>query len=293
MKIRPPAICMALLAITTAAGALLSTSSTALASPVPPGPNPALFGTWANTNPATSSVVDIVISPGGGGIRVDGYGACSPTPCQWGDIPGTVFGASVSSPSGNSFRADWNFGFAHTVLLGSLTRKFLFSELTVQEFTTFTDHSGRANYEVTETFVRARSAIVPTKVGIPAASYPLGDGVTPAGGLIGVWVNTSPAGGNIRRIILTHGPGGTLVVRAYGNCVPTLCAWGRVTATTFGTNVSSSYGGTFLASYLFGFKNALVDGTMTGKQLIVRTYSEFTDHSGRSNYVVADTFYRI
>ena len=53
--------------------------------------------------------MDIVISRGRNGIAVDGFGACSPTPCQWGNIPGTLFGTSVSSATGNSFEANWRF----------------------------------------------------------------------------------------------------------------------------------------------------------------------------------------
>ena len=297
MKLRPRAMITALITLTAAAGTLLSISSPAMASPVPPSPNTALFGTWANTNPATRNVADIVLSPGGGGILADGFGACSPTPCQWGDIPGTVFGTSVGSPTGNSFRADWNFGFAHTVLLGTLTQRKLFflQVLTVQEFTTFTDHSGRANFEVTETFVRARTPITPTRNGTQGISYPLGNPVIPVHALLGVWVNTSPSGGDIRKIILSRGPGGRLTVSAFGNCVPTACVWGRVTGITFGTSVGSRSGQTFLAPYYFGFSNALLDGSVnpTGTLLTVQTYKEFTDHSGRSNYLSTDTFTRI
>ena len=78
----------------------------------PPTPNPALFGTWANTNPNTNSVRDIVITPRVNGIKVDGFGAREPTSCQWGNVPGTVFGANVGSATGKSFEANWNFGFA-------------------------------------------------------------------------------------------------------------------------------------------------------------------------------------
>jgi hypothetical protein len=266
-----------------------------MASPVPPAPSSVLFGTWANSNPATRNVEDIVISPGRAGILVDGFGACSPTPCQWGDIPGTVFGPNVSSPTGNSFRADWNFGFARTVIVGTVSQRLFFRPvLTVQEFTTFTDHSGRANFTVTETFVRARTSITPTRNGIPANNYPIGDPVTPVRALLGIWVNTSPSG-NITKIILRRGPGRTLSVSAFGNCVPTACVWGRVTGITFGISIGSLTGQTFLAPYNFGFSNALLDGTLnsTGTRLIVGTYKEFTDHSGRSNYLSTDTFLRV
>jgi hypothetical protein len=298
VKLAPRAVIAALITTTAVAATLLSSSAPALASPVPPAPSSVLLGTWANTNPATNSVRNIVVTASGGGIEVDGFGACEPTSCEWGNIPGTVYGTSVGSATGNSFEANWNFGFSRTVLLATVTFK-LFPiprpVLTVQELTTFTDHSGRANYTLTETFVRSGTPITPTRSGTPAANYPLGASVSPAFSLLGTWVNTSPTGGNIRRIIISLGPGGRLAVRAFGNCVPTACVWGKVTGITFGTSISSVTGRVFLAPYKFGFAKKLVDGAVNaiGTRLTVQTYTEFTDGSGRSNYVSTDTFARI
>jgi hypothetical protein len=259
------AVIAAFIITAAAAAAQLPFSVPALASSVPPAPNPALSGTWANINPATRSVVDIVIEGNKNGIEVDGFGACSPSPCQWGNVPGTVFGANVSAATGSSFEADWNFGFARTVLLGTLT----------------------------ETFVRAKP-VTAARNGTAGASYPLGDSVAPVPSLLGTWINTSPASLGIRKVIIGRNPAGTLSVSAFGACTPTLCAWGKITGITFGTSISSVSGRTFLAPYQFGFANKLADGALNpaGTVLTVQTYTEFTDHSGRSNYVSTDTFTR-
>jgi hypothetical protein len=293
MKRTPKAVIAAFITTAATAAALLPFSVPALASPVPPVPSPVLFGTWANTNPATRSVADIVIGGNRSGIEVDGFGSCSPSNCQWGNVTGTVFGANVSSGSGGSFEASWDFGFSRTVLLGTLSARGRVPVLTVQEFTTFTDHSGRSNFAVTETFVPARP-ITPTRTGTASASYPLGRPVAPVPSLLGTWINTSPGSTNIRKVVIGRNPNGTLNVSAFGACVPTLCAWGRVTGVTFGTSISSVSGGTFLAPYSFGFAQKLADGTLSraGRVLTVQTYTEFTDHSGRSNYVTTDTFTR-
>jgi len=112
--------------------------------------------------------------------------------------------------------------------------------------------------------------------------------------LLGTWVNTSPASPSIRKIVIGRNPAGTLSVSAFGACVPTLCAWGKITGITFGTAISSASGRTFLAPYQFGFAKKLADGALnaTGTVLTVQTYTEFTDGSGRSNYVSTDTFTR-
>jgi hypothetical protein len=291
------AAAVALISSMMAAGALLSSlvpaqAATARpATPVPPAPSAALAGTWVNTNHATNSVVDVVVATGRKGITVDGFGACSPTPCEWGKIPGTVFGPNVSAKIGTSFAAQWNFGFARTVLLATYSARTKVPTLRVQEFTTFTDGSGRANYTATETFIKGAPVKV-TKTGVSAADYPLGDPVSPLSTLPAIWVNTATTGG-LRAVILSLGPGsGLLQVHAYGFCSPVPCNWGTVTGITFGQSVSATAGGTFLAPYKFGFANKLLDGRINkaGTRLTVQTWTEFTDHSKRSNYVSTETF---
>ena len=294
MQLVSRAAIAAFITATAAAATLLSSSAPALASTTPPAPSPGLFGTWVNANGGSNNAREIVVSPSGTGITVDGYGACVPVFCQWGNVRATVFGANVGSSFGNSFEAQWNFGFSRTVVVAKLTRLSFTPVLVVQEFTTFTDHSGRSNFTVTESFVRGKP-VFPTRIGTPGFNYPLGDSVHPASSLLGVWFNTSPGSGTIRKIIISLNPNGTLAVRAFGSCVPTLCAWGKVTGITFGTGISSFSGRTFLAPYQFSFANKLVDGSVnvTGTRLTVNTYTTFTDHSGRSNYVAADTFFRV
>jgi hypothetical protein len=295
VKLTSRAALAALVAITAGTAALLPFSAPALASATPPAPNSALIGTWANTNPATRNVADIVVTRNAGGIAVDGFGACSPTSCEWGSIPGTVFGATVSSATGNSFEANWNFGFSRTVLLASLTRpRGAPMTLVVQEFTTFIPPDGRANYTVTEKFVRTKKSIRPQAKGKAATDYPRGDWVKPVKTLVGTWKNTSPTGGSITEIKLGRNPDGSLSVHAFGNCSPTLCNWGVVRGITFGTGITSVSGRVFLAPYTFAFKKALLSGSLNNRAttLTVQTNSEFTDHSGRSNYLVTDTFIR-
>src|SRR5260370_11060121 len=89
------------------------------ATPVPPPPSAALAGTWVNTNHATRNVVDVVVATSRRGVTVDGFGACTPTPCEFGKIAGTVFGPNVSATIGTSFAAQWNFGFKRAVLLAT------------------------------------------------------------------------------------------------------------------------------------------------------------------------------
>jgi hypothetical protein len=297
MRLTWRAATAALISATATAAALLSAlvpaqaAAARPATPVPPSPSAALAGTWVNTNHATRNVADIVVATSPRGIAVDGFGACSPTPCEFGRIAGTVFGPNVSAATGTSFAAQWNFGFKRTVLLATYSAPRRVPRLTVQEFNTFTDGSGRANYTATETFTKGKAVHV-TKMGISADDYPLGAPVSPAVSLPAIWVNAAATGG-LRAVILSLGPGsGLLEVHAYGFCSPVPCNWGTVTGITFGPSVVATTGGAFLAPYKFGFANKLLDGTVNaaGTRLIVQTWTEFTDHSNRSNYVITDTF---
>ena len=43
-----------------------------------------LLGTWSNCDQTTRGLVRIVIAASGAGISVHAFGACVPTPCDWG-----------------------------------------------------------------------------------------------------------------------------------------------------------------------------------------------------------------
>jgi hypothetical protein len=109
-----------------------------------PGP---LVGTWHNINASTRDLVKIVITASGSSISVNPYGACSPTPCNWGAAHGTVYAPNVSSSAAEAFSANFTFGFAKVEVVGHLVK----NELLVETFTVFTDGSGRSNLYTSDT----------------------------------------------------------------------------------------------------------------------------------------------
>ncbi|HEX3956768.1 MAG TPA: hypothetical protein VHZ03_09055 [Trebonia sp.] len=283
----------ALLGTTALAGALLSSAGPAVAGPTwktPPNPASVLAGTWVNTNPQTKSLADLVLQTSRKGLEADGFGACLPKPCEWGLIPATAYGPTVTAKTGTSFEAKWNFGFSRTVLLVNYTKWRGHPALVVDEYTIFTDGSHRSNYAVTETLVKGRP-IRPTRYGHPAADYPLGDSVRPYPGLLALWINHSPHA-NIRALVLSVNASHMLQVHAFGDCVPVSCNWGTVNGLTFGSSIYSKTGTRFLAPYKFSFAKKLLEGWVNarGTLLAVRTWTELTDFSGRSNYETTDYF---
>lgn len=112
---------------------------------------PSLIGTWVNVNPATRDIVKIVLTNSGGALGVHAYGACVPTPCDWGQVTGQAYSASVAGGAAVAFTADYQFGFKRTILTGHLSGEHLI----VDDFNVFEDGSGRSAYFTEGTFKKA------------------------------------------------------------------------------------------------------------------------------------------
>ncbi len=105
-----------------------------------------LVGTWNNTNHATNDIVKIIIAAAGSNIKVEVFGACTPSPCVWGSVPGFAYAANVSSVPSVAFTAQYKFSFAQVTVTGHLQGKLL----DLETFTEFTDGSGRSNLYTTD-----------------------------------------------------------------------------------------------------------------------------------------------
>ncbi|MDQ6944996.1 MAG: hypothetical protein M3256_01705 [Actinomycetota bacterium] len=288
--------------VTIAAAATVGVlASPASASNTPPLPDAALVGTWVNTNANTRSVKQIVVERDRtGGITVDGFGACIPTLCEWGRVPAIVYGPNVSAKTGATFQTDQAFlinktgEWSRTQLLATVRVAATGAKaLTVRELTAFEDASGRHNFTVTETFVPGQG-LPATTDGTSASGYPLGFPPSAEAGLAGTW--TAPGNAVIKlEINLVFG---SPLIHAFGACSPSACDMGTVKGITYGPTISATTGNVVLAPFSFGFKNeqlviVYVRGTTPARdRLLVGNYNEFTDGSGRSNYVVNETFFR-
>jgi hypothetical protein len=112
------------------------------------------IGSFRNVNSSTSGITKIEITGNGANVRVQVWGQCSPSDCDWGIEDGFAYGDNVSSNLISSARAIsviYRKGFAETLLL---IRQAAGIRLQVEEYTRFTDNSGRAAYSSRETFLR-------------------------------------------------------------------------------------------------------------------------------------------
>jgi hypothetical protein len=118
---------------------LLGITTPQVALAVAPAP---LVGTWINCDHATRNLVRVMIAANGNEITVHAFGACTPTPCDWGQVSGMVYAENVAVTPAVGFTATYTFGFKVTTIVGHLDNGALF----VETFDHFTDNSGRADY---------------------------------------------------------------------------------------------------------------------------------------------------
>lgn len=290
---RRRAVALALTVAAVGAGAAALPTG-ALASSGHPNADSRLVGTWVNANSASRNVKQIVIAPSrdAGGITVDMFGSCSPTLCEWGRAPAIVYGPNVSSTTGKSFQVDINQGFARRVDFGKLTVSATGAEkLTVREHNMYTDGSGRHDWVATETFVPAGSAATSSDA-TTATDYPAGLQVAPNPALTGTWNNVNPGTNSITHLVISNAADGSLLVHQFGKCSPSDCDNGTVGAISYGKDISSTTGNSFLAPYTFGFADMQLVATYSPSThiLTVVEYTQFLDASGRSNYTVTERF---
>ncbi|HEY7546015.1 MAG TPA: hypothetical protein VID27_14080 [Blastocatellia bacterium] len=101
-----------------------------------------LVGTWINTDKATGGIVKLILSQEGNSFFVQAFGACAPSPCDWGKVEGRIYSLGVGLQAGAAFEALYDFGFMETFLAAYLNKRIL----VVDSYNTFKDGSGRSKY---------------------------------------------------------------------------------------------------------------------------------------------------
>jgi hypothetical protein len=101
-----------------------------------------VVGKWINCDKQTRGLVSIMISAQGTGLKVQCFGACTPTACDWGAVAGIAYAENVSGTVAIAFSAMYDLKFKATIVTGYLDHGCLI----VETFDTFKDGSGRSNY---------------------------------------------------------------------------------------------------------------------------------------------------
>lgn len=106
--------------------------------------------------------------------------------------------------------------------------------------------------------------------------------------LEGTWNNVNKSTRDLVKIVISAAGSG-ITVNPYGACSPAPCNWGAVPGVVYAPNVSSSQAEAFSANFTFSFSRVMVVGHLKGNELLVETFTVFTDGSGRSNLYTSDT----
>jgi hypothetical protein len=119
----------------------------------PPGgqvdPAP-MLGTWFATDKQSAGVVRLELTERGGAFIVRAFGAGTPEPVDWGEVPAVAYAKSVVCGEGMAVSAAYDFGFLES-LLAAYTKGGI---LVLDTFNTFKDGSGRSAYFSREFFHR-------------------------------------------------------------------------------------------------------------------------------------------
>lgn len=100
--------------------------------------------------------------------------------------------------------------------------------------------------------------------------------------LVKTWTAT---GSGVVKVVIASTPAGATVT-TWGSCEPTPCAWGTRPLMAFAPNVSAKLARAGMAEYKTSFSDTWVIVSLAGPDTLnVQTFTQFTDRSGRSNYV--------
>jgi hypothetical protein len=108
--------------------------------------------------------------------------------------------------------------------------------------------------------------------------------------LEGVWFNTDPGTGEIAKVVITV-RNGTASIRAFGADTSGLIEWGETPVTPYVDRIGSSLVTGFFAEYDFGFMKTRLAANVKYGVLVIQTYNEFSDDSGRPPYFTGREFF--
>jgi len=109
--------------------------------------------------------------------------------------------------------------------------------------------------------------------------------------LLGDWRNTNQQFG-IQRIVCSEGDPGHIDVQCFGYEAGRLHDWGTVSAPLFAFTFDSHEAGAFRAVFPLDNETVYVQANVKAGVLVVATFNEVRDRSGRNNFFDREFFHR-
>jgi hypothetical protein len=194
-----------------------------------------LRGTWINIDENTRGLTKVVIGGSGAVVSMSAWGSCSPTDCEWGEVPATPLTNSVSASPETADRivAVYDKSFKMSILNAYRSG----NKLVVDNATDFKDN--RADTFHSYTFKRLPFVVNPGILPKPVLDLTLFQPMTNLDKMEGVWKNVDANTRGVTQIKIDV-DGAVVKAKAWGSCSPSDCSWGWTNATPLTSSVSDS-----------------------------------------------------
>ena len=258
-----------------------------------------LPGRWINTNAHGRGVGEIAIEADGGRLRLQAFSAAASALCAWGTTEADLIcGSDVRAHTAMAFSARYDFGAFQAELQGNLNLGLL----VVASF----NRIGAAghDYFAREFYRRGDRKTAPPSVAWtapfgrvggddPREPDPAGPGQPFDGAeMLGDWLNTNPDSNGIPRLRIESDGRNGAVLRAWGAQTPQPVEWGPTSAALFALSSGSRTAKAFSARYEMNDIAISLQANIKQGVLVVASFTEFRDGSGRSNYFHREFYYR-
>ena len=205
-----------------------------------------LRGTWINIDENTRGLTKVVIGGSGDIVSMSAWGSCSPSDCEWGEVPATPLTSNVGAPASSADRivAVYEKSFKMSILNAYRAGE----KLVVDNATDFKDN--RSDTFHSYTFKRLPVMTLPGIVNTPVVINPgvlpkpvldlsLFQPVSNLDQLEGVWKNVDANTRGITKIKINV-DGANVKSRAWASCSSSECDWGWVSGQPLTANVNDA-----------------------------------------------------
>ena len=258
-----------------------------------------LAGRWINTNAHGNGICEIAIETSRAGVKLQAFSAAEPALCAWGTTQADLIcGSDVRAQTGIAFTAPYDFGGFQTELQGNLNLGLLVVASFNRVGADGHDYFAREFYRRGDPAASPRSVAwneAPRRVGgdDPIEPERAAPGLPFDGSeLFGEWLNTNPNSNGIARLRIDGDGGNAAVVRVWGAQVPHPVAWDPAPGALFALSSGSRLAKAFSARYHADDVAVALQANIKQGVLVVASFTEFKDDSGRANYFHREFYYR-